>query len=235
MASPINNREVESVTCPHCLRGFGGIWWVTTLHFEGPQPEGDEPWACRAITCPLCERPIVELGRLEGLPASRNHSFSSASRVWPAGSSRPPLPPVVPATFSEEYYEAVAVLDKSPKASAALSRRCLQHLLRDHVKVKPGELSKEIDQLLDSHTLPSDLAEDVDAIRHVGNFGAHPNKSAHSGQILDVEPHEAEWSLAVLEGLFDFYFVRTAQRAAQRTALEAKLQAAGKTLGMKKP
>jgi hypothetical protein len=32
----------------------------------------------------------------------------------------------------------------------------------------------------------------------------------------------------VLEGLFDFYFVRTAERAAKRAALNEKLSKAGK-------
>jgi len=43
------------------------------------------------------------------------------------------------------------------------------------------------------HTLPGHLAEDLDAIRNVGNFAAHPMKSTHTGDIVEVEPQEAEW------------------------------------------
>ena len=39
---------------------------------------------------------------------------------------------------------------------------------------------------------------------------------------------EAEWSLDVLEGLFDFYFVQPAIMAEKRKALDAKLRGAGK-------
>jgi hypothetical protein len=60
-------------------------------------------------------------------------------------------------------------------------------------------------------------------------------KSTNSGAVLDVEPEEAEWSLAVLEELFDFYFVRTKKRAEQRAALDAKLAEAKKNAAMKKP
>jgi hypothetical protein len=124
--------------------------------------------------------------------------------------------------------EACLVLDDSPEASAALSRRCLQNVLRDHVKVRPGKLSTEIDQVLTSKTLPRDLAGDVDTIRNVEDFAAHPEKDTNTVAIIDVEPGEAEWLLDVLKGLFDFYFVRPIERAAKRDALNQKLKAAGK-------
>jgi len=96
------------------------------------------------------------------------------------------------------------------------------------VKVKPGNLADEIQQVIDSGKLPSDLSESIDAIRNVGNFAAHPLKSQNSGAILDVEPNEAEWTLDVLEELFDFYFVRPAQLKKKKAALDQKLKDAGK-------
>ncbi len=82
--------------------------------------------------------------------------------------------------------------------------------------------------MLDSKQLPGYLAEDLDAIRNVGNFAAHPLKSTNSGQIVDVEPQEAEWILNLLEHLFDFYFVQPARAQVKRDALNAKLQDLGK-------
>ena len=116
----------------------------------------------------------------------------------------------------------------SPKASAALGRRCLQHLLREKAGVKPNDLSKEIDEVLASKTLSSDLVDAIDAIRNIGNFAAHSLKSTNTGLVLDVEPGEAEWLLDVLDALFDFYFVRPAQLAAKRDALNKRLAEAGK-------
>jgi hypothetical protein len=46
------------------------------------------------------------------------------------------------------------------------------------------------------------LASAVDAVRNVGNFAAHPIKSKSTGDVLDVEPGEAEWLLDALERLF---------------------------------
>ncbi len=40
----------------------------------------------------------------------------------------------------------------------------------------------------------------IDAVRVIGNFAAHPIKSKSTGEIVDVEPGEAEWNLNTLEG-----------------------------------
>jgi hypothetical protein len=149
-------------------------------------------------------------------------------QVWPKGISRAPVPSEGPSEIVEDYKEACLVISESPKASAALSRRCLQNLLRLVGGVKPGDLSTEIQQVLDSGKLPTAVAENIDAIRNIGNFAAHPNKSKGSGEVLPVEPDEAEWTLDVLESLFDFYFVQPARAKAKRDALNKKLQDAGK-------
>jgi hypothetical protein len=104
----------------------------------------------------------------------------------------------------------------------------LQHLLRAHVKVKPSDLAREIQELIDRGGLPSHLVEALDAVRNIGNFAAHPIKSTASGEILPVEPGEAEWNLDTLEALFDFYFVQPKLLKAKRAALNEKLKEAGK-------
>jgi len=128
--------------------------------------------------------------------------------------------------LASDFSEAVAVLPFSRKASAALSRRCLQHLLTTAGKAKSRDLADQIDEVLP--TLPEHLAADVDAIRHVGNFAAHPMKSKITGEIVDVEDEEAEWTLDVLEGLFDFYFVEAARAQARRSKMNQKLSDLGK-------
>jgi len=125
------------------------------------------------------------------------------------------------------------VLRISPKASAALSRRCLQNLLHNAADVKPGNLSKEIEEVIDSGKLPSHITESIQAIRHIGNFAAHPDENKNTGEIMPVEPHEAEWSLDILESLFDFYYVQPAKNAQRRAAINAKFQEAGKQPPMK--
>jgi hypothetical protein len=101
-------------------------------------------------------------------------------------------------------------------------------VLREAAKVKPGDLFDEIQAVLDDGKLPSQIAEGLDAVRVIGNFGAHPIKSRHTGEVMPVEPGEAEWNLDVLESLFDFYFVQPALLGAKKAALNKKLAEAGK-------
>lgn len=136
--------------------------------------------------------------------------------------------PEVPKEIADDFNEAVMTLNDSPKASAALSRRCLQNLLREKAKVKPGKLYDEIQELLDRKELPSYLAKDLDYVRIIGNFAAHPEKSEKSDEIIQVEPGEAEWILDILEGLFDFYYVQPEIMKKKRENLNKKLEEAGK-------
>lgn len=146
--------------------------------------------------------------------------------VWPQKQRAIRLPSEVEESYRNEFDEAQDVLALSPKASAALSRRLLQRLLREHASATERDLSKQIDSVLP--TLPTSLAESVDAIRNIGNFAAHPNKSTHTGEIIDVEPNEAEWCLHILEELIGHYIVAPARRAAKRDGLNSKLASARK-------
>jgi hypothetical protein len=49
-------------------------------------------------------------------------------------------------------------------ASAALSRRCLQDIIQNVAGIKKRDLATEIDELLNSNTLPSHLAEQIDGV-----------------------------------------------------------------------
>jgi hypothetical protein len=72
------------------------------------------------------------------------------------------------------------------------------------------------------------LAEQLDLIREIGNFAAHPLTDIATGEITDVEPGEAEFLIGTLESMFDFAFVQPDRTAAMKAALNQKLKAAGK-------
>jgi hypothetical protein len=101
-------------------------------------------------------------------------------------------------------------------------------LLREKAGVRKRDLAPQIQEVLDAKTLPQQLAQDLDAVRNIGAFAAHPIKSTNTGEIIEVEPGEAEWLLTILEGLFDFYFVQPAAHERRRDTLNAKLKDAGK-------
>ena len=201
--------------CPHCLENFHEDW----SRVGDASDDVDGKWIVQRTSCPSCNRVVIRL-------LHHHEGAHTESLVRPKAPARAPLPSEVPEQFAADYREACLVLPDSAKASAALSRRCLQNLLREHFKAKHGNLSDEIDEVLPK--LPTHLAGAVDGIRNFGNFAAHPMKSERSGEILEVEPGEAEWCLDVLESLFDFCFVQPAVLAKKRQAVNQKLEEAGK-------
>ena len=178
-------------------------------------------WRYATALCPECEQLTIVVYDPDG----------KTTQVHPAGANRGPVPPQVPAGIAQDYIEACNVLPVSPKASAALSRRCLQNVLRAH-GYSDRDLSREIDLLLNeidpSKAIPQTLRITVDGIRNFGNFSAHPITDQTSLQIIDVEENEAEWCLEILEEAFDHFYVRPQLAAARKAALDAKLAAAGK-------
>jgi hypothetical protein len=119
----------------------------------------------------------------------------------------------------------------SHKASAALSRRCLQAILESK-GYKQKDLAKQIDALLNEpdhlKAIPIALRHSVDAIRNFGNFSAHPLTDQTTLQVIPVELGEAEWCLDILDDMFEHYYVKPQQAAGRKALLDAKLKAAGK-------
>jgi hypothetical protein len=206
-----------SGSCPHCNREvtFKSVTSGKDIHIPPRNWVG-------VRYCPNTECKKIVFFVLEK---------DSLSAMYPAvdkEQNRPPLNNLIPEEFRKEFEEAASVLELSPKSSAALSRRCLQRLLREHLNIKKKDLFQEIDELLKNGNLPSHIAGSVDAIRNIGNFAAHPLKYTNTGEIVDVEFGEAEWTLDVLEMLFDFYFIMPKGVQAKKDALNQKLISLGK-------
>jgi|GEM_PF-185416 len=139
-----------------------------------------------------------------------------------------PIADEVPKNYAKDFSEAQLVLNLSPKASAALSRRILQNIIREDFNIERRDLAKEIDSFIALPGIPSYLADAVDAVRNIGNFAAHPLKDTNTGEVVDVEPGEAEWLIEVLDALFDFKFVQPRRLAERKQKLNEKLKGLGK-------
>ena len=204
--------------CPHCLVSVYVEWSVVDLR----QDRGYS-WSASRAQCPACHKMIVQHVKI-----APNDASQSAFIIRPKGISRAPLSSDVPDQYAQDYKNACLILSDSPKASAAFSRRCLQNILRDIAKVRPSNLSEEIDEILNSKQLPSHLAGAIDAMRGLGNFSTHRMKSTNTGEIGEVEEGESEKLLDVLEELFDFYFVQPSNLHKERSLVDKKLQDAEK-------
>jgi hypothetical protein len=206
--------------CPFCSVGFNLKQSTTHISLA---TDSTGSWELEQRICPEC-------GKMNLVLFYNKHKLGPTIEkiIFPRESNRTPCPKEVPSEFAEDYTEATLVLTDSPKASAALSRRCLQNILRECVKVKHQDLSREIQEVIDQRHLPTPILDSLDAVRNIGNFGAHPIKSTSTGEIVPVESGEAEWCLDVLEALFDYYFVQPTIIAKKRDALNIKLKDAGK-------
>jgi len=221
--------------CPHCSVS-ANIAWVTATSFTNVEekPGFTDEYEHKGVEiayahCPECGGLLVSLryGESPGDDGGQLPYVEREERIYPLGSSRP-LEPEVPENYRNEFIEACKVEGVSPKASAALSRRLLQQLLRDKLNLQSTNLATQVHEFLDRPGIPTYLSEAVDAIRNLGNLAAHPLKATSTGEIVEVEPGEAAWLLDVLESLFDFVFVQPARLETRRGELNSKLASLGK-------
>ena len=127
------------------------------------------------------------------------------------------FPDYVPAPIRADYKEAVLIKDLSPKASATLSRRCLQGMIRNVWNVKPARLVDEIKAI--EGQIESGMWKAIDAIRNIGNIGAHMENDINV--IVDVDPDEAEMLIGLLELLIQEWYIERHERQIRVEAITA--------------
>jgi len=221
--------------CPYCTK---------EIHFEATKasayPHGERSTATRGFDiahgfCPSCSNLLVLVrdGKFHTGFADLDYldPVKKEEVVYPKGASAREIPDEVPPEYREQFEEAETVLPMSPKASAALSRRLLQAVLREHFKIKPSTLAKEIAAFIETKGSPSYIVEALDAVRKIGNFAAHPLKNTNTGTVVDVDPGEAEWLLETIESLFDFAFVQPLRLTKRRQTLDKKMSSMKKSQG----
>lgn len=112
-------------------------------------------------------------------------------------------PDYIPQQIRLDYEEAALILEDSPKAAATLLRRCLQGMIHDYWEIHEKNLNAEITSLKDK--VPSAQWKALDALRKVGNIGAHMEKDVNL--IIDIEPDEAKKLLKLIELLFEKWYI----------------------------
>lgn len=138
-------------------------------------------------------------------------------------------PNYIPEAIRKDYSEACAIAKLSPKASATLSRRCLQGMIHDFWNIKLKNLNQEITALKEK--IPADLWSSIDALRQLGNIGAHMEKDTDI--IVDIDPDEANRLIKLIELLMKEWYIARQDRAQLFTSIlatnEAKQKARKKT------
>lgn len=112
------------------------------------------------------------------------------------------MPSYVPASIRQDYEEACSIVELSPKASATLSRRCLQGMIRDYWGITRKTLHQEIEAIKGQINIK--LYDTLLAFKSIGNIGAHPEDDINL--IIDVEPEEALSLVKMVEYLIEAWY-----------------------------
>ena len=199
-------------TCPFCNQNATLIdpnVSVEYHHFNNDNKYGNLLIATSIAVCPNkdCREFSLNASLNEGHVVHGSWRPKTIIKSWqliPASIAKV-LPEYVPQAILDDYNEACLIRDLSPKASATLSRRCLQGIIRDFWKVTKPRLLDEIEAIKDK--VDPLTWQAIDAVRHIGNIGAHMEKDINL--IIEVDPQEAGLLIGLIEMLIkDWYVVR---------------------------
>jgi hypothetical protein len=214
-------------TCPFCARN--ATITDQSVHTDATfltitNSAGARSFVTQFIVCPnpKCKRFTLTVFLREAAQDSNLRCVSGRQlRSWTLipDSRAQSFPSCIPKAILDDYNEACLIRDTSPKASATLSRRCLQGAIRDFWKVKPGRLVDEIAAIKDR--VEPLTWQGIEAVRKVGNIGAHMETDINV--IVDVEPQEAELLIELIEMLLRDWYIT---REARKTQLNSLIQLA---------
>jgi hypothetical protein len=212
-----------SWTCPHCDRPTtitesdteNVSLYVTLKNLVGPQKIQVLVIACPN---PECNKLYVQVTRHKRRLSGGNWYLGDSLNTWrlvPESAAKV-LPDYIPRPIVDDYTEACLIVDKSPKASATLARRCLQGMIRDFHGISKDRLVDEIKAikpLIDPLTW-----EAIDAVRSIGNIGAHMEKDINL--IVDVDEGEAKELIQLIELLINDWYVTRHNRQVQLESIK---------------
>jgi hypothetical protein len=210
-------------TCSFCNRAAtitSSNHSVSNFIFHNNNKDGSLVLRAASITCPNAECREYELkASLFKYNLQTDRTVGEAIQKWQLrpSSSAKVFPTYVPQTIIDDYTEACVIRDLSPKASATLSRRCLQGIIRDFWGISKNRLIDEINELktkIDPATWQA-----IDAVRSIGNIGAHMEKDINL--VVDVEPHEAQLLIGLIEILIKDWYIAKHERQAHLAEIVA--------------
>ncbi len=193
--------------CPYCsmvmsLTPYTKVLQTPSFYSPTNVPPFDtiQAESCLEITfyhCPNCHQyTILAKGvgdAVQDIGTINIRPFSQA-RIFPE---------YIPLAIRQDYAEACSIVSLSPKASATLSRRCLQGMIRDFWNIQEANLSKAISKL--EEKIPAQQWKVIDGLRRIGNIGAHMEKDINL--IVDIESGEAQKLIKLIEHLLEQWYI----------------------------
>ena len=223
----------QNWTCPFCKHpstiGDDDVDSVSGENYTG-SVDGFKSVRGRFVVCPNpdCKKLTFTLGLFEA-KYNQNRNRVTTDKVvnyWhliPSSEAKVYSTDIVPKAVVNDYEEACKIKSDSPKASATLARRALQGMIRDFWEVKkPAShkglwtLKNEIEAIND--LVDPDVWEAIDAVRNIGNIGAHMELDVNV--IIDVESEEATKLIGLIELLIEEWYINRHERRLRLTEIK---------------
>jgi hypothetical protein len=210
-----NKNMAFNWTCPHCDRKttinnsdfHSHEDEMTINNSEGCRILKNEWIVCPNVECKKITLTVILYEYNWKHPEWKKGEIITKWRLLPNSYAKQ-FPDYIPEPLRIDYLEACSILEKSPKASATLSRRCLQGIIRDFWSVSKNRLIDEINAIEDK--VDPLTWKSIDAVRKVGNIGAHMEKDINL--IIDVESKEAYLLIELIELLFEEWYIHRYER-----------------------
>lgn len=196
---------MSCLKCPYCSTAIPEIPSTTKTYFSSFEHPNDQsigqdsyPSECKITfcKCPECGEYTIFLKGTGDMVKNLNVKIKPPSTATQ-------FPDYIPKAIRQDYEEACSIVDLSPKASATLSRRCLQGMIRDFWGIKESNLAKAIEKL--EGKIPAPQWRVIDGVRRIGNIGAHMEKDINL--IVDIDPNEAQKLIKLIEYLLEHWYI----------------------------
>jgi len=212
--------------CPYCNHDsiIGEFNYSTKDHFfNNGNKDGHLALRTNVTVCPNpeCKEYIISVYLFKAeiftpsaihIPKDRKPQVSWA--IKPQSHAKQ-FPDYIPKPIIGDYEEACSIKNLSPKASATLSRRCIQGIIRDFWGISKGRLVdeiKDLKELIDPCTWQA-----IDGIRKIGNISAHMEKDINL--VIDVDPDEAGLLISLIEILISDWYINRHDRQEKLQAI----------------
>ena len=211
-------------TCPFCNRPttirYDDVMSNNVVQFHDTK-HGPVGISWKSILCPNpdCREVFLKVSfdERDNARYPYENKFVKHLQSWTLRpeSNAKPQPDYIPPQIREDYREACLIAEKSPKASATLSRRCLQGMIRDFWGISKNRLIDEINTL--EEKVDANTWDAIKAVKDVGNIGAHMEKDINL--IIAVDPNEARLLIEMIEQLFQDWYVQRNEREQRKAKL----------------
>ncbi|MBC6438966.1 MAG: DUF4145 domain-containing protein [Rhodospirillales bacterium] len=164
--------RADAFNCPYCGT-YAVMHW--RYHIGTAREDGCEQ--AKVFWLPIEEPDFDNLQDLETSTCNRCKGIAvwhNGEMVEPLGVSAPPAHRSLPADCRDDYAEARAILERSPKGAAAMLRLVVQKLCV-HLGEEGKNINHDIGELV-KKGLPEEIQMALDTVRVVGNDSVHPGQ-----------------------------------------------------------